>query len=660
MPKRSNSFQELVALLETALAPRGAKITESAMIRGGEGATPREIDVLIESQSGSYTMKVAVEAKDENRKMSIERFESIIAKYSSRSGIDVNLVVVVSRKGFTKEVMRRAKLEGIRLLTLKAALNANWAHAIPAKLIFSLMPHVARIQFVPAPPAAQLASLVSGGTLLCSCCGRFIGKPLQMAQAILRDAVVVDQVRTAASRANLPVCQLVTWSFPETTVLRSDDNVTHPVREMTAHIHASHARADVDKLYDHDEHVVQHLSADIPGTKVQLALPNSTSPHHVIVKFSPTMPLRTRAPARPIPAKPTRGVHSRIGELISRASYVFRGLDIRIEAGAEIHNYATGDEIPVDGAVYVYLNRSIRMRTAILVVPNAADVDKKCVRQWNERAVEAEIDRVLLLAEGAVSLTAAAAARETALVRIAETRLESDTSVVNMILPQLYSWTFYFTRFDGILFGPDNVPIDQGNDLLGVRIGSGTTLSVQQFYDRIISRVAPALRGTIVPRPLPPSFHTACDLHLGLRLPRGTQLLRSGDRGIAIGYVKAVASVRAGFDTLDNIAIVQESRHALKFSRIDASPDVCVIGGSLPRSFEFQITNRLSQETLGVATRTLSECIFDGLFGARADVDLYAENTCPHRIGKLSAACDSARGTIELITPSRAYRPAVA
>ena len=55
-------------MIERALAPRGAKITESALVPGIDEDDEREIDILIESALGPHIIKVAVEAKDEGRK----------------------------------------------------------------------------------------------------------------------------------------------------------------------------------------------------------------------------------------------------------------------------------------------------------------------------------------------------------------------------------------------------------------------------------------------------------------------------------------------------------------------------------------------------------------------------------------------------------------
>jgi len=115
MPQRTNEFQKLVALINIALAPNGAKVTESAMVHAPGFGELREIDVLIESEVGPYRIKVAVEAKDHKRKLNIQDIEAIIGKYCSSGSLAVEKVVVVSRRGFSKQAAKKASLIGIRL-----------------------------------------------------------------------------------------------------------------------------------------------------------------------------------------------------------------------------------------------------------------------------------------------------------------------------------------------------------------------------------------------------------------------------------------------------------------------------------------------------------------------------------------------------------------
>lgn len=163
MPKRSNEFQELVSLIQKALAPSDATVTDSALV----GEDSREIDILIDGKFGHFQMKVAVEAKDEKRKMDLVKFESIIGKYFSEGGIKVNKVVVVTRAGFYNPVKERAKLLGIDLMTLQEAKTTNWHRFSNASLSFKVQPHICGLDFT--PPISRLDSqrLWNEATMLC-------------------------------------------------------------------------------------------------------------------------------------------------------------------------------------------------------------------------------------------------------------------------------------------------------------------------------------------------------------------------------------------------------------------------------------------------------------------------------------------------------------
>lgn len=130
MPKRTNDFQELVAIIHRALAPKGATVTESALVEIGTEGETREIDVLIET-AVIYRMKIAVEAKDEHRPMDSTKFESIIGKYFTEGGVKVNKVVVVTHHGFYQPVIERARKLGIELLTLTEAKEVDWSQFRP-------------------------------------------------------------------------------------------------------------------------------------------------------------------------------------------------------------------------------------------------------------------------------------------------------------------------------------------------------------------------------------------------------------------------------------------------------------------------------------------------------------------------------------------------
>jgi len=48
VPMRSNEFQRMITLIERTLAPHGAKVTESKLVKDLVDGTEREVDVAIE------------------------------------------------------------------------------------------------------------------------------------------------------------------------------------------------------------------------------------------------------------------------------------------------------------------------------------------------------------------------------------------------------------------------------------------------------------------------------------------------------------------------------------------------------------------------------------------------------------------------------------
>jgi hypothetical protein len=156
MPKRTNEFQELVALIHRALGDKGVKITESA-----DGIVPgfgdvREIDVLFETNAGPYKIKIAVEAKDHARPLNVTDIEAIIGKYRAAASIPVDKVVLVSRNGFSKQAIRKAEAASIELRQLSVSKDTDWQNLKPfAKgqtLVLPKLPHIKNINFSPPLP----------------------------------------------------------------------------------------------------------------------------------------------------------------------------------------------------------------------------------------------------------------------------------------------------------------------------------------------------------------------------------------------------------------------------------------------------------------------------------------------------------------------------
>jgi len=167
MPARTNDYQQLVALIEKVLAPKGAKITESAMVpaRGIKGG--REVDILIEGEYGPYKIKIAAEVKDTGRKMSLPTFESFIGKYRGDCRILVDQLIVISSSGFSKNVLAVARQARVELLTVADVTEEKLTSLGPKRLAFRIAPFITRVTVEPPLANSGKDFDIRSGKLVC-------------------------------------------------------------------------------------------------------------------------------------------------------------------------------------------------------------------------------------------------------------------------------------------------------------------------------------------------------------------------------------------------------------------------------------------------------------------------------------------------------------
>jgi hypothetical protein len=127
MPKRSNDFQKLILLIERQLAPRGARVSESHVIRDTREAIPRELDVAVEIPVGARTLLVAIECVDHKRKTDVQWIDKMVGKYRD---LPVSKVIAVSRSGFTAAARHKAALHNIDAISFSDAEKIDWATSI--------------------------------------------------------------------------------------------------------------------------------------------------------------------------------------------------------------------------------------------------------------------------------------------------------------------------------------------------------------------------------------------------------------------------------------------------------------------------------------------------------------------------------------------------
>ena len=287
MPKRTNDFQDLVSLIQKALAPNGATVTDSALV--GEDA--REIDVLIDGKFGLFRMRIAVEAKDEKRKMDLTKFESILGKYLTDGGIKVNKIVVVTHQGFTGRVIKRAKLLGIELLTLKQAESKSWSNEVQdqRKLMFRVQPHVCRVTLHPEIVGKDDLSVFRQGTLYCPSGGNH-GSPVLYATKLVfehwlpKNLEVFKQFERRVDEEH-GGCGHINMGFPLKGWKLLHKDKMHKVESIDVQVHLQSGSGEITAArYEQDstegeKRFLNHIQCQAGGAQISLLMPETSHGH---------------------------------------------------------------------------------------------------------------------------------------------------------------------------------------------------------------------------------------------------------------------------------------------------------------------------------------------------------------------------------------------
>lgn len=114
--RRGKAFEELVARMETTLAPHGAVVTSPDFIRDKITNRMREVDASIRIPDGDSTRLITVECRDHRKGKQDDRWiEQLVTK---REKIGASLTVAVSSSGFSESAIISAKHFGIALRRL--------------------------------------------------------------------------------------------------------------------------------------------------------------------------------------------------------------------------------------------------------------------------------------------------------------------------------------------------------------------------------------------------------------------------------------------------------------------------------------------------------------------------------------------------------------
>ena len=232
MPRRSNDFQRMIAEIYRQLAPTGARVSESALVRELSSGSYREVDVLIEHVVVDTDVVIAVECRDRRRPSDLVWIDELIGKYAH---LPVDRVIAVSRSGFSDAARQKAKASRIELRTLDECTRADWPHELQFAAIGRLDVNVSYLSYEwvmepPTDPSQRLTEIIIAD----------IPVDLEIFSAVeeanIRD-LVNEYLASEIGRAFVYAEQMAT-SFCQIYCLHSDstifvtsDGVHHVVRE---------------------------------------------------------------------------------------------------------------------------------------------------------------------------------------------------------------------------------------------------------------------------------------------------------------------------------------------------------------------------------------------------------------------------------------------
>jgi hypothetical protein len=157
VPKRTNVFQEVVAIIQDHMAG-DATVEESALLTHSVTGEPREVDVVLRSTVAGHEVIVSVEATARGRKADTTWVEAMIEKHRN---LPTSKLVLVSQAGFTESARAQAEAANAIALTPEDLDSADPAFVV-VNALKSLWPKSLSL----TPEAAKMTVRRPDGTVL--------------------------------------------------------------------------------------------------------------------------------------------------------------------------------------------------------------------------------------------------------------------------------------------------------------------------------------------------------------------------------------------------------------------------------------------------------------------------------------------------------------
>lgn len=166
MPKRSNSFQRVIALLHEQLADN-AIVSESEMFIDSRTGEEREVDVVVRAEIGGYPVIIGVECVDHGRPATVQWVEGMLGKHAD---LPTDKLILVASGGFSAQALVKASARGAVCLSLAEAEAAEWTQLVgklPVAYLDVVTHELKASALIVQPDDTQVITDLTPTTILC-------------------------------------------------------------------------------------------------------------------------------------------------------------------------------------------------------------------------------------------------------------------------------------------------------------------------------------------------------------------------------------------------------------------------------------------------------------------------------------------------------------
>jgi len=206
LPKRSNEFQHLILLIEKALRPQGANVTESKELLDHILSEEREVDIVIEFVDGIHPVTIGVECKGGGKKPGRATVEWVEQMWGKHMTLPTDKLILVAKAGFTSSAEKKAAFLNIETLSLSQAENSDWTSVIhklnSINVVNFLLPYATRATVVlcigPNEDEVDMTKIDLQNSMLYDAAGSKTSTPQILVERWLNDPALLREIEKLA------------------------------------------------------------------------------------------------------------------------------------------------------------------------------------------------------------------------------------------------------------------------------------------------------------------------------------------------------------------------------------------------------------------------------------------------------------------------------